>query len=211
MSDIRSRKCVFVSHCILAQCVRAEGLARYFPGPVRPVVEFCLNHDINMMQMPCPETLCAAGGLGREPHGKGWYEKHGLRETAQSIAKGQALYMRTVTDAGNQILAVIGMEFSPACAVNLLNRGQRIVRGEGIFVEELRRELAQVGLSPRFIGVNQRGLTKLAAELAELVGTTGAAAGTAPERSKAAPDEGDSAQLSFLDTLDAPRRTKGNA
>ena len=43
MADIRSRKCVFISHCILAQGVMADGLVKHFPGPIRPVIEFCLE------------------------------------------------------------------------------------------------------------------------------------------------------------------------
>ena len=71
----------------------AEGVVRHHPAMMRPVVEFCLANDINIIQMPCPETNCAAGGLGRQPHGKSWYERNGLRETAANIAAGQLDYM----------------------------------------------------------------------------------------------------------------------
>lgn len=167
--DIRSMRCVFVSHCIMVQCVRAEGLARCFSGPVKPVVQFMLDHDINIMQMPCPETLSSAGGLGRQPHGKKWYEEHGLRETAAKIALDQATYMRTLVDQGCEILSIIGMEFSPACATSLLNRGPVVYRGKGIYIEELERALADVGLSVPVIGVNQRALKRLQNLLALLV------------------------------------------
>ncbi len=167
--DSRSRNCVFLSHCLLAQAVRANGLAKYFPGPVKPVIQFCLDNDINMMQMPCPETLCANGGLGRDPHGKTWYEQNGLRDTAREIAVSQVGYMRELVDNGFTILAVIGMEFSPACAVNYLNRGRRIYHDQGIFIEELQSALNRVNLDVPFIGVNQRGLKKLEKQLQSLV------------------------------------------
>ena len=73
MSDIRSYRCVFVSHCLLAQGIMADGIVRHFPGPVRPVLEFCLEHDLNIMQMPCPESRCSAGGLGRTRIGTSGY------------------------------------------------------------------------------------------------------------------------------------------
>ena len=114
--DDRSKNCVFVSHCLLAQGIRANGLAKYERAAVKPLVQFCLDHDINIMQMPCPERLCAAGGIGREPHGKAWYEKNGLRDTSARIAREQAAYMKTLIENGFNILAIIGMEFSPACA-----------------------------------------------------------------------------------------------
>lgn len=166
---IRSDKCVLLSHCLLAQTVRANGLAKYFPAAVKPVVQFCLDHDINMIQMPCPELSCGAGGFGRDPHGKTWYLRRGLRETCTPIARNMADYARRLVDAGNNILAVIGMEFSPACAVTFLNKGPVIYRDQGVFIEELKAELAAVGLEFRFIGVNQRAHKKLARQLQELL------------------------------------------
>ncbi|MEM7115512.1 MAG: hypothetical protein AAF614_23930 [Chloroflexota bacterium] len=172
--DIRSNKCVFVSHCILAQCIRANGLAKYYAGAVKPVVRFCLDHDINIMQMPCPESMCEAGGLGRDPHGKKWYEDRGLRQTAEKIARGQVIYMQELVKAGHEILAIIGMEFSPACAVTYLNKGPVIYKDEGIYVEELKKFMVQANLDIPFIGVNQRAHKKLDRQLNEMLrGTLG--------------------------------------
>lgn len=169
MTDIRSSRCVFVSHCLLAQGVMAQGIVKHFPGPVRPVLEFCLEHDLNIMQMPCPESRCLAGGLDRVPHGKKWYEENGLRETASEIAEEQADYMRAVVDRGFEILGIIGVDFSPACAVSYLNRGPAIYRDQGIYVEELRRCLKERGLDVRFVGINQRWHKKLRQDLSDLI------------------------------------------
>lgn len=169
MTDIRSKKCVFVSHCMLAQVVRAEGIVKHSPGPVKPVIQFCLDNDINIFQMPCPETLCANGGLGRDPHGKKWYEQHGLRETSSKIADGQVTYMRTILDGGYEILAILGIEFSPACSVNYLNRGPVIYKAEGIYIEELKKCMALHKIDIPFIGVNQRAHLKLARELSNMI------------------------------------------
>ena len=165
MSDIRSNYCVFVSHCMLAQCVMAAGVVKHFPGPVKPVIQFCLDNDINIMQMPCPETLCASGGLGRDRRGKKWYEENGLRETARQIAESQVAYMRDLVDNGFNVLAVIGVDFSPACAVNYLNKGRSIHPGEGIFVEELKRTMKSQSLDIPFVGVCQRWQKKLKKDL----------------------------------------------
>ena len=164
-SDIRSPYCIFLAHCLLAQAVHARGVARHFPAAVKPVVQFCLDHDINMIQMPCPEVLCPAGGLGREPRGKLWYENRGLRVTSRTVAIEQVAYMKQILDEGLVILGIVGLEFSPACAVNLLNRGRRVVRDTGIYIEELDAAMKQAGLNIPFVGVNKRGLKKLAKEL----------------------------------------------
>ena len=165
----RSKKCVFVSHCLLAQVVRAKGLVKVSPAIVKQVVQFCMDNDINVFQMPCPELLCAAGGLGRDLHGKAWYEKNGLRETSSEIAKEQVNYMAKLIRAGFEVLAIIGLEFSPACAPSYLNRGRRIVKGKGIYVEELERELKLQKLRIPFIGVNQRWARKLEKQLDEML------------------------------------------
>ncbi len=124
-----------------------------------------MDNEINVFQMPCPESLCAAGGLGRDVHGKAWYEKNGLRETSSEIAKEQVNYMAKLIRAGFEVLAIIGLEFSPACAPNYLNRGRRIVKGKGIYIEELERELKLQKLRTPFVGVNQRWTRKLEKQL----------------------------------------------
>jgi predicted secreted protein len=150
----------------------ASGIVKTFPALIKPVVQFCLDHDINIMQMPCPETLCAAGGLPRVPHGKAWYEKQGLRATARQIAINQAQYMRKLVDTGTMVLAVVGVEFSPACAVNYLNQGRTIQRGEGIYVEELKAALLTNKLSIPFLGISQRWQRKMGRDLATLLQKT---------------------------------------
>lgn len=113
--------------------------------------------------------LCASGGPGRNPRGKAWYEKNGLRETSAKIAQGQAAYAKQLIDAGCTILAVIGVEFSPACATSYLNKGRSIYRDQGIYTEELKKELERLDLAIPFIGVNQRALRKLDRQLNELL------------------------------------------
>ena len=53
----------------------AQGVVKKYPAVVRPILEFCIKYDLNILQMPCPESRCSAGGLIRQPHGKLWYEK----------------------------------------------------------------------------------------------------------------------------------------
>lgn len=165
----RSNKCVFVSHCLLAQAVMAKGLVKLSPAIIKQAVQFCMDNDINIFQMPCPEFLCAAGGPGRDVHGKAWYEKNGLRQTSSEIAKEQVNYMVKLIHAGFEVLAVIGVEFSPACAPNYLNNGRRIVKDKGIFIEELQREFMLRNLQVPFVGVNQRWMRKLEKQLSEVL------------------------------------------
>ena len=167
--DIRSKDCIFLAHCILAQGVMADGVVRHYPAIIKPVVQFCLDHDINIMQMPCPETLCASGGLGRAPHGKKWYEANGLREAAKPIAGGQAAYIHYLKLKGYNVLGIVGVDFSPACAVNYLNKGRSIHRDQGIYIEELKAALKELDIAVPFIAISQKWHKKMIRDLESLL------------------------------------------
>ena len=61
-NDGRSKKVVFVAHCFLNQNSISDGTAIY-PAANKDVVDFFLNADIGIVQMPCPEICCL--GLDR--------------------------------------------------------------------------------------------------------------------------------------------------
>lgn len=136
---------------------------------VKPVIQFCLDNDINLFQMPCPEIKCESGGVTRDLHGKIWYENNGLREISSQIAKEQVAYMKDLTNNGFRILAIMGVEFSPSCSPTYLNKGRKIVRNKGIFIEEIECQLKKQNLQIPFIGVNQNWNKKLAKQLSELL------------------------------------------
>jgi predicted secreted protein len=165
----RSYKCIFISHCLIAQAVMAKGLVKTSPAIVEPLLQFCLTNDVNIFQMPCPEILCESGGLKRDMRGKAWYEKNGLREICKDLAKKQVDYMSYLGYNGFNILAVIGVEFSPSCAPTFLNKGRMIVRDKGIFIEEIERELSTQNLKLPIIGVNQKWHKKLKSQLDSLL------------------------------------------
>lgn len=147
----------------------ADGIVKRFPSALRPVLEFCLENEINIMQMPCPEAACASGGLDRTPRGKSWYDRNGLRETSREIALAQAAYMGKLRDNDFEIMAIIGVEFSPACAVNYLNRGPSIYRDQGIYIEELQAALSKQNLEIPFIGVSAKWHKKMVRDLDEIL------------------------------------------
>ncbi len=78
---------------------------------------------------------------------------------------GTLLLRRLQINAGLDILAVIGVEFSPACAPTYLNKGRSIIKDKGIYIEELQQELKLQELQIPFIGINQRWHKKLEKQL----------------------------------------------
>lgn len=154
---------------MLAQAVVAQNRVKHDSAFVKPIVQFCLDNNINIFQMPCPELMCAEGGLGRQAHGKTWYEQHGLRQKCEVIAKEQAEYILKLQQGGLDILGIIGVEYSPACSPNYLNRGPVTIKEKGIYIEELQREIAERGLKIRFVGLNERWPRKLKKDLDALI------------------------------------------
>jgi predicted secreted protein len=160
---IRSNNYIFLSHCLLAQGVKASGLVKEFPAVHIPIIQFCLDNNLNIIQMPCPEVMAPCGGINRKPKGKAWYEEHGLREISKKLAKEQAAYMKSLIDNGKNVLGIVGVEFSPACATRLMNKGRSVTHGKGIFVEELILEMS--GLNIPLIGLHPRGPKKILKDL----------------------------------------------
>lgn len=159
-----SQYCVFVSHCILAQTVRAEGCAKT-PAIINRVVKFLMKHEFNIMQMPCPESI--AVGIERGKHGKKWYEKKGIRKVCKKIAKSQAIYMKELEDAGKKVIGIIGIEFSPACSFT--RDSKSVYMQEGIYGEELRKAMKKRGISAKMISVHPQWEAKLDKNLKDLL------------------------------------------
>ncbi len=159
-----SQTCVFIAHCMLAQTVRAEGCAKA-PAAIKRVIEFLMEHEINIMQMPCPESI--AMGIEREKHGKKWYEANGFRPVCKDIALNQVNYMLALQQAGKKVIGVIGVTYSPACSFEQDNGS--VYRQEGIYGEELRAAMEKHGIDAKIISVNPDWKDKLEKDLLSLL------------------------------------------
>ena len=66
-TDIRSKRVIFLPHCILNQNAISDGTAGY-PAAHADVVRALLDAQVGIVQMPCPELCCL--GLDRgDPRG----------------------------------------------------------------------------------------------------------------------------------------------
>ena len=61
--DGRSKKVIFVAHCMLNQNARHGGSAD-FPAMMKPLLGALEAKDIGIIQLPCPELIVL--GLGRD-------------------------------------------------------------------------------------------------------------------------------------------------
>jgi predicted secreted protein len=151
----------FVAHCLLNQNSKV-GDGAHCAGVYSPVVDVLRAKGWRIEQMPCPEL--AFTGLNRfwavrEQLDTAAYRRH-CRRLAATVAD-----MISVRVQQGEDIALIGVEGSPTMGVRITSsdpaRGglpewpegtAELTDGEGIFVEELRRELTSRGIGPRLGG-----------------------------------------------------------
>lgn len=162
MSD--ATKVAMMVGCIRDQSWMAPDAKRE-AGFIRKIVHWCNRHGITMHSMTCPETELI--GLGRPKHGLKWYEEHGLRPVARTIAEQEARYFEQL---GN-VIVIFCMEHSPSCSGGFMYQGRKgNVRQDGIYIQELKKAIEARGLKlPPFISYNKNAPRKLAKQLAELL------------------------------------------
>lgn len=149
ISDRRSRKVVFLSHCLLNENTRYLGGACR-AGAIREVVQACLDGGLGIVQMPCPEQhawggvlksrlLWFFGSTGTLRYRLRnvllpvlvWYTRRVYRKIARQVVDQVADYQ----SSGFTVVGIVGVDGSPSCGVR-----QTL---------DLRRSLEMVGqLSP---------------------------------------------------------------
>ncbi len=161
--DQRSKKIIFVAHCVLNQNAKIDRCGRY-PGAIVEVAQALISSGVGIVQMPCPEIM--ALGLDRQvEQGKSsTIEAEDERvaelmrqETNQSICRKVAAdlvyqimqYQRN----GFCVLGVLGMNGSPTCGVETRWGNMREEKGNGVLIEALVKkcEAAQISLPMRGI------------------------------------------------------------
>lgn len=148
----RSKRFVLTSFCVMSQGVRAQGIVRTYPAIVNPVLEMLMRHNINIVQMPCPELVFDS--FCRRPCHKPKYDKPKNRAACCQVAQQVVDQMILLRDNGNEIVAIVGIDFSPSCAVDLLYGPRRERQsGSGIFIEELKTLLTKNGFKIPMLGI----------------------------------------------------------
>jgi predicted secreted protein len=153
----------FIAHCLLNQNAKVEGGAKR-PGMWEPVLDLLHEHGYTIRQMPCPEL--AFGGARRFWGVREQFDTPLYRRHCRRIAKLVAAVMEQHVAAGDDVV-VIGIDSSPTMGIdftpsaphwagqpNVVEDDSTLVRGDGIFIEELKAELEERGLPlPRSTGI----------------------------------------------------------
>lgn len=162
-SDCRSKRVIFLAHCILNQNAISDGTAGY-PAAHADVVRAILDAQVGIVQMPCPELCCL--GLDRgDPQGadrpvvventriREALDRPDAREQLDRLVDHVMLQIREYLRHGFQIAGIVGVNRSPSCGVDTTSDHDREVAGQGVFLAKLRAALAADGISLPVIGI----------------------------------------------------------
>lgn len=116
----RSKKIVILAHCILNQNSVVIPYAREMKV-FKPFVEKCLDENIGILQLPCPEK--ALYGLKRWGHVKDQFEHPGFINPAKESLNNFLEEIKEYIANDYEILGVYGIKGSPSCGVSLTCRG----------------------------------------------------------------------------------------
>lgn len=150
-TDGRSKRVVFMAHCLLNQNAISDGTA-VFPAAFRNVIDAYLDSDVGIVQLPCPELCCLGLDRGNVHGAESPVTEENTRirramETEDISRQLSALadyVMKQITEYhrhGFEIVAIIGANRSPNCGVETTSDDDREVEGKGLFMAELHRRL----------------------------------------------------------------------
>lgn len=178
--DARSKKVVFVSHCMLNQNAISDGTAD-FPAANTEVVSLLLRENVGIVQLPCPELICLGLDRGDVRGGerpviventriRGALQTPSSAEKLTDLAR-QAVYQITEYQKnGFRVLGVIGINRSPSCGVETTSEHNEEVSGLGMFMAALQRELDAQGIPLTMIGIKANEIERALDSVRALLG-----------------------------------------
>lgn len=164
--DGRSKKVVFIAHCLLNQNAISDGTA-VRPAAFEQLAYALLEREIGIVQMPCPELCCLGLDRGDEAGGQRDVLEENTRiraEMQKPRAHGRltALVEQVMWQIGEyhrhgfEILGVIGANRSPNCGVETTSAGNVETAGIGLFMDALSRAMEEAGISIPMTGLKLR-------------------------------------------------------
>ena len=153
-----NKKIAIVAHCLLNQNAKPYLRAR-FSGIVAPVLDALIEEEFALFQLPCPEVAFA--GLHRfsqviEQYDTPKYREH-CRDLSIHVLNQIEHYVRK-----SYKMIIVGIDGSPSCGIHFtgssadwkgypklapISDEYPVREGEGVFIQELRKEFDSRGLT----------------------------------------------------------------
>lgn len=162
-NDGRSKRVVFIAHCLLNQNSISDGTA-VCPAGFKEIIDYFLNADIGIVQMPCPEFSCL--GLDRgNIYGADSpvvVENTRIRTEMQKDIPNEKLnklvdyVIHQISEYhryGFEVIGIIGANRSPNCGVNTTSDNNMETTGMGLFMEKISNGLSKEKITVPMIGI----------------------------------------------------------
>jgi predicted secreted protein len=152
-SDVRSRRFVAVIDCLLNQNVRDAGAAR-FSAMNFELLRLCHEHQVGILQMPCPEIAVLGFRRARQPGQtiRNALDNEAGRRRCAEIATEVVDRIEALRAEGCVLLAVLGGNpQSPGCAVH--DGGGELLDASGVLMKQLQTEFRKRNLDATFKGM----------------------------------------------------------
>lgn len=145
---------VLAAPCILEgrlQAAAPEGPSHWGS----PFVELLKAKGVEIFPLPCTETgFC---GIPRGKHGVNYYQSlKGYPEYCGKQAQDTIRKILSLRREGRNVLACLGVEHSPSCAVSYMYTRYGMAKRAGIFFEQLFAGLDQADVKVERIGINRK-------------------------------------------------------
>lgn len=162
-TEARSKRVILVAHCVLNQNSISDGTADY-PGSDQALVELLLASKVGIVQLPCPELMCLGLDRGNPDGGcctllventlirRAMTQRSAARKL-KSLARSVVYQISEYRKHGFDVLGIVGINRSPSCGVESTSRNNREVKGRGVFMEALSRELKRNRVNARMLGI----------------------------------------------------------
>jgi len=148
----RSKKVVFVSHCLLNQNVRALTTEKY-PGTIKDLMDMLTEAGVGIIQLPCPQ-IEINGGLDRKLKQKSAYDNKEYRKFCRDLSSDILNSIQKYLQKNYKVLGIIGVEMSSTCGVHQVENGSKSSPGKGILFEEIEELMHKKNFQVPIMGVN---------------------------------------------------------
>lgn len=162
-NDGRGKKVVFIVHCLLNQNSISDGTA-VCPAGFKDIIDYFLDENIGIVQMPCPEFSCL--GLDRgNIYGADSpvvVENTRIRAEMQKAVSNEKLdklvdhVIQQISEYhryGFDVIGMIGANRSPNCGVDTTSDNNMETRGMELFIEKISNRLAKENIVVPMIGI----------------------------------------------------------
>lgn len=144
---LRSKKVIFLAHCILNQNCMPRNLESISSFDIS-LLQLLRKFDLGVEQMPCPE-------IGFYEVDRDFKEEH--HEDFIRICRNYAEYVGGLIGkyirSGYKVVGVVGVA-GCSCAVHRIMKGGELVEGEGLFIKSLKEELKRRGIKVDFFEID---------------------------------------------------------